>query len=118
MARYAAAGGRYPAIRTAGVVDAVIRDLAAQSTTVARGRLHGGSNQLEASELRGYVRARAASVVRWLVRNATAEGRVPAAFADEVAARVLERAVHLVVREIMQRRVVPEQAGMSTRRAA
>jgi hypothetical protein len=118
MARFAAARVRYPLIRTAGVIDALVRELAAQSTTVTRVRMPASSDQLEASELRGYVRARAASAVWSLVRNAAAEGRVSAAAADGVAARVLERTVHLVVREMMERRVMSEHLGLATRRAA
>jgi hypothetical protein len=128
MARQRVANPRYFAVRRAGILarvseahqdcDAVVRELAERSVAPTRRRLRIGSERFDASELRGYVRARAASTVRSFVRALVLEGRLPLALADEIAARALEHTAHLVVRDILKRPVVSDPVHSALRRAA
>jgi hypothetical protein len=61
---------------------------------------------MSAPELRGYVRARAFAVVRTRVEQTIADGRVSAANPDELLAAVLERTVHIIVRDLQSPPVI------------
>jgi hypothetical protein len=97
---------------------AVVREVADRSVAPTRQRLSCGCERLDASELRGYVRARAASTIRTLVRALVLEGRLPPTLADEVAARALEQTAHRVVRDMLTHPVVSEPIHAAVRRAA
>jgi hypothetical protein len=98
--------------------DALVRELAERSVAPTRRRLGAYSDKLGGAELRGYVRARAASTIQSLVRKLIDEGRLQPGTADQVAARALERTVHLVVRDTLNRPIVSPPLPISARRAA
>jgi hypothetical protein len=126
MTRHAAARPRYFAIRGAVVhdtaknsqLDGLIRELAERSVAPTRRRLRTECDRLDAAELRGYVRARGASLVRSQVQRLVVDGHLPSACADDVAERVVERTVHLVLRDIKKLPVVSVPLPLTLQRAA
>ena len=99
-------------------LDVLVCELSERCVAPTRRRLRADSDRLGASELRGYVRAKAASTIRSLVRDLIKEGCLQPMFADEVAARALERTVHRIVRDTMNRRIVSAPMPVIARRAA
>jgi hypothetical protein len=128
MLRHPAGSPRYLTVRRAGVLPrgsefhqdcgAVVRELVERSVGPTRQRLNSGCERLDASELRGYVRARAASIIRTLVGALVLEGRLSPALADKVAARALELTAHRVVRDILNHPVACHPIHSVLRRAA
>jgi hypothetical protein len=86
--------------------DALACHIAARCATAVMRQMRPDTAPMGAAELRGYVRARARSVVRTEVEPAVAHGRVSATEADDLIAAALERTVHLVIREIQTPPVV------------
>ena len=86
--------------------DAAACDIAASCVSVLLERLRSRTTEMSAPELRGYVRARAFAVVRTRVEQTNADGRLSAADKDDLIAAVLERTVHIVVRELQSPPVI------------
>jgi hypothetical protein len=107
--------------RVAGIgeTDSLVREIARLGAAVARSRLKLDGDQLSADELRGYVRARAIGPVRLLAHQLAAKTDHSSDLTDQLAARALERTVHLVVRGMQSRPIVAATpACLPLRRAA
>ena len=80
--------------------DALVQDLAKEAARRTILQLTSTASNMNVAELRGYVRTRAAAESATLVQNSTAKlGR-----GEDVAqltAAILDRAVHLVVRDML-----------------
>jgi hypothetical protein len=86
--------------------DNLVRDLAIEVAQIARTRLTTPVSGMSVAELRGYVRTRAAAVAKTQVRQATAERRLSHDNEHDMIAVVLERAIHLVIRDLLVQPVV------------
>jgi len=86
--------------------DALACDIAASCVSELLQRLRSKTTEMSAPEMRGYLRARAFAVVRTRVEQTIADGRLPAADKDELIAAVLERTVHIVVRDLQSPPVI------------
>jgi hypothetical protein len=104
--------------RDADRTSALARELAQRAAAVTRSRLHLAGDTLNGDELRGYVRARAIGPVRLLAQQLAAEYRLAPQAADELAARTLERTVHLVVRGISSQPILSIPAAVLPLRTA
>jgi len=90
----------------AGEQNALAREIALRCVCESKQHLHADTTVMSISELRGYVRARAASVVHACATAFIAKHRIPSAQANQLIAASLERTVHLVVREVLVRPIV------------
>jgi len=86
--------------------DAVAGDIAAQCVNAVTQRLGASTTEMGVPELRGYVRARAFAVVSAFVEQAVDEERVPSANEIALIATVLERTVHIIVRDLQSPPVI------------
>jgi hypothetical protein len=100
-------------------IDQLIRDVADRSLGGARRRIQSDVSSMSVAELRGYIAARALRPVRERTVEAVKERRMQGPAIDQIAARALERTVHLLVRQLMvQPAVIPPSAATPRRRAA
>ena len=86
--------------------DALAHDIAARAAAAVTQHMCSHAALMGAAELRGYVRARALSVVRAGAQRAVAAGRLPATQCDDLIGSALERTVHAVIRELQSPPVV------------
>jgi hypothetical protein len=77
-----------------------IQDIAKKVACATRGNLIPTVANMNVAELRGYLRTRAAREAREQVRHSIAEVRLPKGCEAELTAAVLERAVHLIIRDL------------------
>lgn len=75
--------------------DSVIREMAERCANAVLAQLSSEARQMNAAQLRGYVRARAWPHVSAEIQDAAATGQVRQSQINEFAARVLEQAVHI-----------------------
>jgi hypothetical protein len=99
-------------------VDALVRDVSEKCIAPTCLRFGDAVAKMNAAELRGYARARAARPVGLLVRQLVADGRLGADSANRTAARAVERTAHLIVREMSMRVVAAFPMHASVRAAA
>jgi len=99
-------------------VDRLAREVAERSLEPARERLSRTVWAMSPAELRGYVRARATRPVRVHARQALAHHRMQDTLLDDLVQSVLERTVHLLVREFLVQPVVAMPAAHVRLRAA
>jgi hypothetical protein len=78
--------------------EALIQDVAKEVARLTCMDLGPTTSTMNAAELRGYLRTRAARQAREQVRRTIAEVRLPQGRESEFTAAVLERAIHLMVR--------------------
>jgi hypothetical protein len=78
-----------------GSYDSLVREIAERCANGVLAQLSNEARQMNAAQLRGYVRARAWPRVSAEVQDAAAMGRVHPSEINEFAARVLEQAAHL-----------------------
>jgi hypothetical protein len=77
--------------------DAVVREIAERCAKANLAQLSREAQAMNAAQLRGYVRARAWSKVWSEVQDAAAAGRIRKSDANDLAARVLEQTVHIII---------------------
>jgi hypothetical protein len=86
--------------------DALVLDLAKTVARVTLGSVTEAASNMSVPELRGYVRALAASEARMQVRQAISASRLAHDAETNLTATVLERSVHLIIRELVTHPVV------------
>jgi hypothetical protein len=86
--------------------ESLVRDVATRAAHAVMLRLNADADLMSVAEFRGYVRARATSVVREQIRQSKAGGASQFALLDALAATILERTVHLVLRGRLAQPVV------------
>jgi hypothetical protein len=89
-----------------GAAEQLVRSVSDRCVEDISRRLQADLSTMSAAEMRGYVRARAVSVVRKQSRLAAAEAGQEC-LPEEVFTRALERAVHLVMRQSMTTHAMP-----------
>ena len=77
--------------------DSVTREIAERCANAVLARLSNEAQQMNAAQLRGYVRACVWSRVLTEVQDAEVKGRVRPSEVNDLATRVLEQAVHIAV---------------------
>jgi hypothetical protein len=80
--------------------EALIQHLAKEVARVTRICLTPKAANMNADELRGYLRTRASREAREQVRHLIAEVRLPQEIEAKLTAAVLERAIHLMIRDL------------------
>ncbi len=98
--------------------DALVCDIAARCAADVARHLRTSAKQMDAAQLRGYLRARSVSVVWSAVRQAIADGQLPGGQVRELVDSVVERTVHLVIRELQMPPVVAIPAAHLPMRSA
>jgi hypothetical protein len=86
--------------------ESLIQDIAKDVARITLGRLKPTTSNMNVAELRGYLRTRAASEARTQVRRSIVELRLQPEREAELTAAVLERAVHLMIRDLFVQPVV------------
>jgi hypothetical protein len=82
---------------TDAVSDVFIREIAERCADAVMAQLSSEIRDMNAAQLRGYVRARAWSHASAEVQDATARGQVRPSEADDLSTQVLEQLVHFVI---------------------
>lgn len=98
--------------------DAVLRKIAERCSAAILSQLSTAADEMSVAQLRGYVRAHASPQVWAEVQRAEASGQLTKSDASDLAARVLEQTVHLVMRAYRAAPVVVMPAPHIGRRAA
>jgi hypothetical protein len=98
--------------------DAIAREIAERCSTTILSQLSTAAEEMSVAQLRGYVRAHAWPQVWAEAQRAEASGQVTKSNANDLAARVLEQTVHLVIRVYMSAPVVAMPVPHIGRRAA
>jgi hypothetical protein len=98
--------------------ESLIQEVAKEVAHAARANLKPTAANMNVAELRGYLRTRAAREAREQVHRSMAEVRLPQEFEPEVTAAVLERAVHLIIRDLLVSPIVSIPAPHVQTRAA
>jgi hypothetical protein len=80
--------------------EALIHDIAKDVARVTFDQLKPTTSNMSAAELRGYLRTRAVSEARTQVRRSIVELRLPHECEADLLAAVLERAIHLMIRDL------------------
>jgi hypothetical protein len=81
-------------------IDGILRAIVEASLPLARNRISTETNRMSASELRGYLRARALFVVRDQAHRLFAAQQFDDLPSEELLERALERTVSLLLREL------------------
>jgi hypothetical protein len=77
--------------------DAIVREIAERCASATFSELSGTAEGMSVAQLRGYVRAHAWPQVLAEAQGVETSGRVTRYQANDLAARALERTVHLVI---------------------
>ena len=86
--------------------EALIHDIAKDVARVTLGQLKATTSNMNVAELRGYLRTRAAAEARTQVRCSVVELRLQHEREADLLAAVLERAIHLMIRDLFVQPVV------------
>ena len=86
--------------------DALIHDIAKDVARLTLGQLKPTTSNMNVAELRGYLRTRAAGEARTQVRRSIGELRPRHECEADLTATVLERAIHLMIRDLFVQPVV------------
>jgi hypothetical protein len=81
--------------------DALVQDLAKKVARITRTGLKPEAANMNVAELRGYLRTRTAREAKEQVRRALVEVRMTVKSEAELTVAVAERAIHLVIRDLM-----------------
>jgi hypothetical protein len=92
---------------TVPALEPLVQLAAERSLPAIRERLTIDTTAMCLAELRGYLRARAWSVVRQQTRKLLAERNLPADLADSLMSRTLDRTAHTLVRQPIRQPVMP-----------
>jgi hypothetical protein len=84
----------------------LIQGIAKDVARVTLGQLKPTASHMNVAELRGYLRTRAAAEARTQVRRSIVELHLQQEREAELTAAVLERAIHLVIRDLFVQPVV------------
>jgi hypothetical protein len=98
--------------------DSITREIAERCANAVLAQLSNEARQMNAAQLRGYVRARVWSRVSAEIQDAAATGRVRQSQTNEFAARVLEQAVHIATAANTAAPVIAMPVPHIVRRAA
>jgi hypothetical protein len=80
--------------------DDLVYELARQVAAIARPQLPHTSAQMATAELRGYLRTRVTSEARTQVERVVAERHCRTNESADLAAAVVERAIHMIIRDL------------------
>jgi len=80
--------------------EALIHDIAKEVVQVTLGQLKPTTSNMNVAELRGYLRTRAAGEARTQVRRSIMERHLQHELEADLTAAVLERAIHLMIRDL------------------
>jgi hypothetical protein len=80
--------------------DALIQNVVKEVARVTRLSLAPSAANMNVAELRGYLRTRVAREARIQVRHSVAQVRLPQETEAELTAVIVERAIHLVIRDL------------------
>jgi hypothetical protein len=83
-------------------IDAVLRQIVEASLPPARRRISTEAGMMSASELRGYLRARASVAVREQSQQLSATFQRDSSFTEQLFERALGRTVNLLYRELTE----------------
>jgi hypothetical protein len=81
--------------------ETLIQEIAKEVARRTERSLTAAAARMNVSELRGYLRTRAAREAREQVRSSLDKVRVPPGQEVEFTAAVVERAIHLVIRDVV-----------------
>ncbi len=83
-------------------IDGALRQIVQASMPPARRRISAEAGMMSASELRGYLRARAFFAVRDQTRQLSAAYQFDSSLTEQLLERALERTVNLLFRELTE----------------
>ena len=99
-------------------LDGLVRGIAERSASATLSQLSGAANRMNAAQLRGYARAHAWPQIWAETQDAESNYGLTKSQANELAAKALEQAVHIVTMAYLSAPVVAMPAPHIGRRAA